>query len=70
MKKLEKSLTENNSGEASSSLTNVLDVDIRAQDDIAGMSNVRRRIVDALTEERVRSDQECFFILSKQYVSV
>ncbi len=34
--------------------TGALDVDTKAQEEIAGMGNVRRRIVDALTEERVR----------------
>ena len=32
------------------------DVDAKAQEEIAGMGNVRRKIVDALTEERVRLD--------------
>ncbi len=54
MKKLEKSITDkSNSGEVLPPTTG-LDIDSRAQDDIVGMSNIRRRIVDALTEERVR----------------
>lgn len=36
------------------SAASVLDVDRRAEEDLAAMSNDRRQIVEALTEERTR----------------
>lgn len=45
-----------NSGAAAISKTGAPDVDRKAEEDIASMSNDRRQIVEMLTEERLRCD--------------
>lgn len=45
-----------NSGAAAISKTGAPDVDRKAEEDIAAMSNDRRQIVEMLTEERLRCD--------------
>jgi len=47
------------SGAAVSTKTGAPDVDRKAEEDIAAMSNDRRQIVEMLTEERLRYEYLC-----------
>jgi hypothetical protein len=46
-------------GAAAISKTGAPDVDRKAEEDIAAMSNDRRQIVEMLTEERLRCEFSC-----------